>query len=194
MRKLPVILLFAVFILNSCEMMKQRRYEKPQKEPEEVEIVTSNSVIIPAGGGSPIAGETALESPDTTVVFSDMDQEYEVKKGQEVNIVYEGINPDDTFIIYESTWDGYILRMAYRNEPLDIGFKRLCQIYIVASPTLTTIDVPSDLRYEQIIWTPRRDGTWEVRIGTTERGCRSSALNELDDLRSKEYENNVPRK
>ena len=49
------------------------------------------------------------------------------------------------------------------------------------------------LKYEQVIWTPRKDGTWEVRIGTTERGCKSSALGNLKELRTKEYEKNIPK-
>lgn len=183
-----------MIVLSACQPLTQRRYDAPPPpKMEDIEITTTESVHIPGDGSAPVAGINAFDNPDKVITFTGVGEKYEVQRGQDVNIIYEGINPEETYIIFESTFDGYTLELAYRDEPVYLSFERLCQIAIVASPALTTIDLPKTLRYEQIIWTPRKDGTWEVRIGTTERGCKSKALNELQQLRTGEYEKNVPK-
>ena len=144
---------------------------------------------------SPVPGVTSFSNPDTTLVFTSVGQTYNVGFGKEVNLVYEGgINPDDTYLVYESTLDGYTLQLKNRTDEVEVKLERLCQYYIVASPNFTTIKVNPSLKYEQIIWTPRPDGTWEVRIGATERGCKSKALQELQKVRTKDYEKGLPKK
>ena len=171
------------------------RFEKAKEEVNKRDIATSQSVKIPQDRSrTPIAGEVPFESPDTVLYISQPGQKFEVKLGQEVNFIYDdNINPDETYFSYESTYDGYILELHKKTEPIEIEFKRMCQRFIVADPNLTIVVIPETLRYEQIIWTPRRDGTWEVRIGTTERGCHSKAVNELRKLRTKEYEKSIPK-
>lgn len=189
-------IIITLIIISSCQVPQQRVYKSPDysEESSSQDIAVSNSVIIPTDGATPIAGINSLNNPDTVLTFSEIGQKYEIKKGQSVNFIYEGINPEETYIIYESTWDGYTLELAYRSDKLNIAFSRMCQTYIVASPELTTVQVPKNLKYEQIVWTPRSDGTWEVRIGTVERGCQSKALQELQKLRTKDYEGKVPKK
>ena len=143
---------------------------------------------------TPIAGEKLIENPDTVITVSNLGQRFELKPGQEVNVIYgDSIDPDATFFVYESTVDGYILELRKRNDEITVSFNRLCQVFIVASPNLTDVEVPANLKYEQIIWTPRMDGSWEARIGTTERGCKSKALQDLKNMRTKEYENSLPK-
>jgi hypothetical protein len=193
----PIILLFS---LSSCYVPPETRKSDKKTESETTagaksRIKASKSVKIPVEQGlTPITGESVFTNPDTIIYVSEVGQQFEVKTGQEVNFIYgEDVDPEETYFAYESTYDGYILTLKEKNEPVEIEFKRMCQIFIVAGPDLTSVKVPENLRYEQIIWTPRQDGTWEVRIGTTERGCKSKALHELKKLRTQQYEKSLPR-
>jgi hypothetical protein len=193
-------MLSGIVFLNSC-YMPVNNYANEQSERKEngsedvADIRISKSVKIPEDKSqTPVPGEQMFDSPDTVLYVSEIRQQFEVKNGQEVNFIYEeGIEPEETYFTYESTFDGYVLELHERSEQVDVEFKRMCQIFIVANPNLTSVKIPKSLRYEQIIWTPREDGTWEVRIGTTERGCKSKALKDLRKLRDSNYEKLVPR-
>ena len=194
MKKFQLLALISVILIVSCQITKRSSDSKTDKDYGG-NISTAQSVVIPKDDKtSPVTGEMPVSNPDTVLTINEIGRQYEVKFGQEVNFIYEdGIDPDATYFSYESTYDGYILTLRERNEPIDVEFERMCQIFIVANPNLTYVEVPDELRYEQIIWTPRKDGTWEVRIGTTERGCKSKALNELRILRNHDYEKSIPR-
>jgi hypothetical protein len=189
--KLKVLLAGAIAVLLSSCISPYRETEKEAPKPE---LKTTQSIIVPKDREfSPVAGETTIAKPDTTITISEIGQKFEVKTGQEVNLIYDGIDPEETYFVYESTFDGYMLELRRREDDIEITFKQMCQTFIVASPSLTNITLPKSLKWEQIVWTPRADGTWEVRIGTTERGCKSKALQELKNLRTKEYDNSIPR-
>jgi hypothetical protein len=199
----PIIILFtlAMLSLTACLNTKQPHYtydvdaEEDQQQTANVQkIKVTKSVTIPQDGSTPVAGYVEADNADRLITFSFVGEKFEVMTGQVVNLIYDGINPEETYIIFESTFDGYTLELAYREDPIAIRFNELCQTFIVASPELTSIRVPDNLRFEQIVWTPREDGTWEVRIGTTERGCKSRALNKINTLRDSDYENSVPKK
>ncbi|MCL5991678.1 MAG: hypothetical protein M1419_06200 [Bacteroidetes bacterium] len=186
-----VLVLLTAFAIWSCSTYRDTEREKVSTE----NIKVSKSVIVPKEeGAAPIAGVAELPSPGQIVTFKGIGQKVHVKTGETVNFVYDGIDPEKSFIIYESTDDGYNLELAWRNEPIVVHFWQLCQIYVVATPSLTNVDIPANLAMEQVIWTPRADGTWEVRIGTIERGCKSKALDDLQKMRNKDYEKAVPRK
>lgn len=190
----PVIIL--LFILNSCYVPPETRKSTGiDDENTVVNIKTSKSVSIPNDKSmTPVPGEQYFANPDTVLYIKSIGEKFEVKNGQEVNFIFEdNIDPDEIYFSYESTYDGYILQSHTKSERIKIEFKRMCQKFIVGNPNLTQVEIPESLRYEQIIWTPRSDGTWEVRIGTTERGCRSKALRELQKLRNNGYEKQIPR-
>jgi hypothetical protein len=201
MKQLLILFITAMLALVSCQQ-KTPHYtydiEEDQQQQQTASSVqnikVTKSVTIPSDGSTPVAGFEEVDQPDRLITLTEVGEKFEVMNGQVVNLIYDGIDPEETYIIFESTFDGYTLELAYREDPIAIRFNELCQTFIVASPELTSIRVPDDLRYEQIVWTPREDGTWEVRIGTTERGCKSRALNKLNSLRDTEYEKDVPRK
>ncbi|MBI5323839.1 MAG: hypothetical protein HZB41_00910 [Ignavibacteriae bacterium] len=192
MKKFEIIIgLLLIFTLWSCSTYRETEREASGTE----NIKVSKSVIVPKDeGAAPIAGVAELPSPGQVITFNGVGQKVHVKTGETVNFIYDGIDPEKTYIIYESTDDGYNLELSWRNEPVLIHFWKLCQIYVVATPSLTNVDIPGNLNLEQVIWTPRSDGTWEVRIGTVERGCKSKALDDLQKMRDKDYEKGVPRK
>jgi hypothetical protein len=188
--KIPLILICLISLMASCQTYKEER-----TGVDTGSIKVSKSVTIPKDeDAAPIAGVTEASNADRVVTFSGVGQKVHVKTGETVNFIYDGIDPELTYIRYESTDDGYNLELANRNDPVVVRFWTLCQNYVVATPSLTNIDIAPNLNLEQIIWTPRADGTWEVRIGTVERGCKSQALQDLQKLRSREYEKNLPRK
>jgi hypothetical protein len=152
-------------------------------------------VQVPSDGGSPHTGSASagVKSSARVVTFNTIGQKIDVKNGETVNLLYEGIEPDDAYLRYESTMDGYMLELAPRDQYMIVNFERLCQKFIIDNPANAAITVAEDLRYEQVVWTPRDDGLWEVRIGSTNRGCESEALDKLNKLRSIDYERNLPR-
>ncbi len=192
---LSVIL--AAFSLASCGKVYRENYEydAANEESEEYyyDIKTSKSAVIPKDGSGPVTGFEPAPNPDKVITFTEVGQRIFVKNGSVVNFIYDGIDPDENYVMYESADGGYYLTLTPKDERIRVHFKKLCQIFVVGRPDLTIIDVPKNLRYEQIVWTPRADGTWELRIGTTQRGCSSEALNELQKMRTKKYERNVPK-
>jgi hypothetical protein len=153
------------------------------------------TITIDKGSSVPVTGEIPDDDPGRIITFTEIGEEVEILTGETVNIIYDGIEPEETYIHYTSTYDGYIIKLASKNDPLQLIFDKMCQKYIVASPTLVSLVIPNELRYEQVVWTPRSDGYWEVRIGTTQRGCKSEDLNNLMDIRAKDknYNKNLPR-
>jgi hypothetical protein len=179
--------------LFACQPYTQKQDEST-RTGQSYDMDVSKSVTIPSDGGAPIAGVSSNQKSDTIITFSEVGQVIELKNGQSANFIYDGINPEETYIKYVQTLDGYTLELAYRDQKESLEFSFLCQTYVVANPMLTSVQVPDNLKYEQIIWTPRSDGTWEVRLGSTERGCASKALDQLNKLRTKDYEGKVPKK
>ncbi|MFH1049988.1 MAG: hypothetical protein V1779_03545 [bacterium] len=161
-----------------------------QAKPKPIDV--TQSIIIPADGSSPIALKRTSDKAAREIVFSKMGQKEQVLSGETVNIKYEGVNPDKVYIAYESFEDGYYLELSSLMEQKVVNFAKRCQSFIVASPATTTIRIDEAVRYEQIVWTPREDNSWEVRIGTVEQGCRSVALDAIKKLRTREYETSVP--
>lgn len=151
------------------------------------------SVTLPGDGGAPAPAMEKAKSPTTTLTFTKVGQREFVKTGEAVNLLYDGIDAKSTYVKYESAENGYWLEVALTKEPTIVEFSYLCQRFIVANPALTSIGFGNGLRYEQIVWTPRQDGSWEVRIGATERGCKSEALDDINKLRTKDYQKEVPK-
>lgn len=151
------------------------------------------SVTLPSDGGAPVTTMEKAKTPTTSLTFTKVGQREFVKTGEAVNMMYDGVDSKSTYVKYESAENGYWLELALIKEPTIVEFSYLCQRFIVANPALTSIGFGNGLRYEQIVWTPRQDGSWEVRIGATERGCKSEALDEINKLRTKEYQKEVPK-
>ena len=159
----------------------------------------TKSVFIPKDGSSPIAYPDTNKNSSRVIAFSALGDRDTVYHGELVNIEYDNnLTDEKIYIAYESFDRGYYLELTSLHEMKRVKFNKLCQIYIVATPELTTVEFSDDLRYEQIVWTPREDNSWEVRIGTTGtgasgRGCNSEALQRINKLRTEEYEDNLPR-
>lgn len=156
-------------------------------------VALPGAVEIPRDGSSPRIARERAGGTARSVVLSSTGQRVEVKNGESVALVYDGIDTENSYLRYESTEDGYALTLATRNEFVVLDFKTLCQIYIIDNPANSAVSLPDNLRYEQVVWTPRSDGLWEVRVGSVNRGCRSEALENLEKLRRGEYEKSVPR-
>lgn len=205
MKKILLLILCTITFYSCATIPQSSRYDgnygsgdegsgaEERIYKEEPKIKVSKTVFVPADGSAPIAGYEESAKSDAVVTFSEIGQKYKITRGQTVNFIYDGIDPESTFIVYESTLDGYSIKLAYKTDQILVNFSKLCQVFIVASPTFTNVYVPENLRYEQIVWTPREDGSWEVRIGTVERGCQSRALQNLQKLRSGNYEKSVPK-
>lgn len=189
--KLYLLLICLSFALTACP--SPHGSSKNEIKYNEVTIQKTASVVVPKDGDTPVAGVALAEKPSQTLTFSKIGEKFSVKYGEVVNIIYDGVDPEDTFIMYESTMNGYDLILKPKNETHLINFTYLCQQFVVLNPDRTLVAVPGNLRYEQVIWTPRSDGTWEVRLGSTDRGCKSPALNDLNKLRTKEYQNSIPK-
>jgi hypothetical protein len=199
MKKILILIALSSFIvLLSCQTGYRTQKDKEiaseiEQTKNDYKITQSKSAVIPKDGSGPVAGFSEASNPDVIITFKEFGVPQFVENGKTANFIYEGIDPDDTYIMYESYGNGYNLTLRKIDERVAIKFEKLCQLFIVGNPSLTSIRIPENLRYEQIIWTPRTDGTWELRIGTTERGCKSKSLDELQKMRNKNYENSVPK-
>jgi hypothetical protein len=191
---------YIIFGLITCSCINQYSNERNIELEKEIEssidtyeIKTSKSVYLPDDASGPIAGINLEENPDEIITFKSVGERIFVQNGKTVNFIYDGVDPDETYIMYESWDNGYYLTLIPKDERVNIKFEKLCQIFIVGNPSLTRLWIPDNLKYEQIIWTPRNDGTWELRIGTTERGCKSKSLDQLLKMRNHNYESGIPK-
>jgi len=195
--KLFIISSLLIVTLFGCQNYRTQRDKDVVAEIEQskndYEIRTSKSVYIPKDGSGPVAGFSDANNSDVIITFSELGVAQFIENGKTANFIYEGIDPDDTYIMYESYGNGYNLTLRKKDDRVGVKFEKLCQLFIVGNPSLTNVRIPDELKYEQIIWTPRTDGTWELRIGTTERGCKSKSLDELQKMRNKHYENSLPK-
>ena len=185
------IIILALLVIMATSFDSCVTYQEKQENNKLEKVNLPKSVELPKDGSTPVAGMTPSQTPSQTITFKGYGEKVNVKTGETVNFVYDGIDPDQSYVMYESTDDGYTLTLAKLNQQVEVEFTRLCQTYVVASYKTTNVNLADDVKYEQIVWTPREDGTWEVRIGTTSRGCKSEALDRLNRLRNREYEANV---
>ncbi len=176
------IITISVLFLSSCSSTKFVELE---------DVLHPASMTLPADGSTPIAHETPSPDALRTVTFREIGEKGSIKKGESVNFVYQRMDPKGTYLMCSSNDEGYDITLMKLDQPLDITFTRLCQSYIVATPQLTTINLAKDVRFEQIIWTPRPEGTWEVRLGNTDRGCKAGSNERLENQRTDEYNNKL---
>jgi len=188
------LFMLALTLVASCANVKKIEYEDLLKQYgiQRRPIDLAQSVTVRSNGDPPIPGKAPVSKPDRIITFRSLNEKFEIKAGETVNIVYDGVNPEDTYLRYEPTDNGYLMQLASVYEPVNVVFRQVCELFIVANPAMTSVIVADNLRFEQIVWTPRADGSWEVRIGTTgDRNCRSQALDYLQKLRTNDYERNI---
>jgi len=155
-------------------------------------------VSIPSNGNAPVYyTKFDPRKKARTIAFDTIGHSHIVHFGETVNLSYgQSIPLRDVYVRARPAEGGYLLETAKLSAPTVVELKELCDIQVVQSPAVTTVLYDKRLRYEQIIWTPRVDGTWEVRIGTKQgRGCNSPALEELQLLqKGVMYNKLLPRK
>jgi hypothetical protein len=128
-----------------------------------------------------------------TILVEKFNQKDTVLYCEEVALAFHGIQPEDCEIVYEQIDKGYILKFINERRLEPIVFRCLCQKFYLFNPWNKQISFDENLKYEQIIMTPMANGMWEVRIGTTKRGCKSKALKNIQKLRTREYEKKLPK-
>lgn len=174
---------------------------KTNSVPPIVFALPPDTVYIPCPGeGEPEFGfkdisatGNIIKKPERTIMFREFGQVEKVRFCESVNIIYEEIAPEDVQILYESIDDGYLLHLKRIGERKLIEFKCICQTFILSNPESTSMSFDPRLKYEQIIWTPMENNLWEVRLGSTQRDCKSRALDRIKVRRNAEYEKNLPR-
>jgi hypothetical protein len=198
---MAVMLAVGAGAMSSCAQrdMRSTGRERPDRDRGrppggEAARPLPGAVEIPGDGSAPRTGAAGIARPSRIVTFSQIGQRVDVRTGEVVNLVYDGIDPETSYLRYEATDGGYMLELTQRNEYVTVTFAWICQIFVVDNPANCTVVVPEELRFEQIVWTPRADGLWEVRAGNVNRGCKSEALDSLGKLRTRAYEANIPRK
>lgn len=160
---------------------------------KEVSVQVPQSVVVPADGSSPVFMADPDKNPARRIAFEKIWQKEKIKTGETVNITYpNAVKVEKVYLAAESDEDGYWLQLSEQKDPIKINFIKRCQTFIALHPRAAYVSVDKLLKYEQVIWTPRADGTWEVRIGTKEQGCVSSALERIKELRTTDYEKTVP--
>jgi hypothetical protein len=177
--------------LNPGEFFIELQTDAYQTKVQDMELPLS--VEIPDKDTPPRPGRSISGAASRVITFDTVGQSYLVFTGEIVNIQYKNIDTKKTFIKYSSVEEGYYIQLLETSTPTPVNFTKLCEKYIVASPSKTIIMVDNALKYEQIVWTPMDNGQWEVRIGTTGReGCSSPALENINKLRNPDYIKNRP--
>jgi hypothetical protein len=165
-------------------------------EKDEINVPLDSAVYIPTTGAPPEPVRRS-DNPDTTIIWHHIGDEYCIELGKRVNFDFR-LDADEQkypiFISYSSGDNGYCLELKHVYGPQVVHFSRLCQMQTVSDPSLATVVLDPAVRYEQLIWTPQRDGRWEVRCGAIEeRDCQSPALRDLKLIWKEHPEYNPPR-
>ncbi|GAB5466218.1 MAG: hypothetical protein Kapaf2KO_16540 [Candidatus Kapaibacteriales bacterium] len=167
---------------------RQRPIEKKinKTSDDRAIILSEEGVLETKTGDNSSIGDIIF---DSTILFEEFGQTEEIKFGQKLNIKYgPKIAEKSKYILYQLKDNGYMLTLQSTESPVRVSLDQMCKKIITPDPYYVYLDVAEHLRYEQIIWTPTNTGKWEVRIGTTNRGCKSPALDWLQTARTAEYE------
>jgi hypothetical protein len=165
--------------------VREKKIERP---------TLAKCIEIPADGSPPYITGECSERLKKDITFNKINQREFLTTAQKANIVYDkSIDTNNVYILFEQAENGYFLELMDIKQKKSLELNRICKTFTIANPYLASIDIADHLRYEQVIWTPRPDGQWEVRIGTTggRTKCKSPALNWLNKARTPEYERGV---
>jgi hypothetical protein len=185
-RKIFLILLLCTLV-NSCSFLNNSTREA------KLDLKRVDAIYYTEQSDYFFASYQKLAFPDTTFVIKEYEDSFVLPKDKSLNIIYENIDPYKTFIFAKIQESSILFKGLDPYKTVDIYFEKLCDTYIVAHPTLTNVFVNPKLQYEQIIWTPRFEGTWQVTIGTEDRGCKPVNKVFIQKARTKEYEQMIDR-
>lgn len=143
-------------------------------------------------GSSPVTDTVENPRAQKTLKFRKIGDANEIRFGEVANVQVISDSPSmiaySTYFSFESVPGGYRMELTDINSIKTLRFDCMCKTFVVQSPRMADVAIDPTIRYEQLIWTPRKDGTWEARIGTDQRGCKSPALDGLNALRTSVYE------
>ncbi|MFA6572195.1 MAG: hypothetical protein WCT77_13285, partial [Bacteroidota bacterium] len=135
--------------------------------------------------GMPIVIPMAPPPPQgRELFFSRYGQEHKFEIGEPVQMVFSGLDPDNTDIVTKADFEDNTMTMKIVPKGFneEINIEKKCQIVNVGLGPLPKITVSPTLAREQIIVTPRLNDDcimtgYEIRAGTIESGCLQGRYN-----------------
>ncbi len=127
--------------------------------------------------------------PTKDVVFTDFGQSVRFRSGDIIRLMYDGV--DISLATLQANIDPtngeVVLSLIRRNEPVRLS--RKCQAVIRMDSQIPIVEVKEGLSPEQVVVTPVFNSEckqigYEIRYGSTERGCMNEAQKTLTQFRN----------
>jgi len=130
-----------------------------------------------------VAGYSDPENQSTTsFVFTGSGQQFVFKKGQKVNISVDNVDFSKvTFVIATDEENNTVKMQTVNVSDAIVYFEKKCQVFTWHEPNyLPKIEVADSVENQQIVLTPMFNDDcekigYQIRYGSTERGCREEA-------------------
>ncbi len=177
MLKYLIIICFSIFTLVSCGTIESR-------------IITTGKVNQDDDIGVIAGEEIQSKTPNKILLFSSVGETHNFKRGDIVEVITQGINFEDNTFYYTFDKNSDLISMSLKpREACDVKLINKCAVVTWNDPNnIPTIKLADNMKPEQIIITPlfdedcQRSG-YQIRYGSTERGCYSVAKKVLEDFR-----------
>jgi|GEM_PF-1256530 len=162
------------------------RYDAPSIREPAIREIVYDTVVVHVTETEFVPGAR----PTREIRFTYEGQAVAVRSGETVRLIYEGVDVATARLEGEFTDTGaVVLRLVHRSKPVRLTYK--CQTVRVFQRTIPDIETDPTITThpaEQIIITPiySKDCQhvgYEIRYGSTERGCKREAKEVLDRFR-----------
>jgi hypothetical protein len=127
------------------------------------------------------------ERPSRVIIFSYPGQEETFKVGEVIRIILDGVDLEQSRLEGDFTGSGYVkLRLVNQSDPVQLKSK--CQTIRIFQLSIPKIEVLPEIQgQEQVIVTPIYNKQcehigYEIRYGSTERGCWQQAKQVLEQF------------
>lgn len=183
--KSNILLIFSViFLLNSCksvDMFFNPNNYIPRDTPREKEYIYDTIRISNSSGEIREAAVSGIK-PNKQLVFTSIGQTYTFKSGETIEIVSDGVDFSKTTFDIETNDVTKEIKLKLVDKDFSkIYLESKCQTIVrTGIDYVPKIEVAKGLDPEQIVVTPIFDDDcnrtgFQVRYGSSERGCKKEA-------------------
>ncbi len=180
-----------ILFLSSCKtldmVLNPNSYVKWGNNPVVREIVY-DTVVVQVDSQQGVT-QAVKGMPTKNVVFTDFGQSVRFRSGEIIRLMYDAVDVSIATLqanIDPSTGE-VVLSLIRRNEPVQLS--RKCQAVIRMDSQIPIVEVKEGLSPEQVVVTPVFNSEckqigYEIRYGSTERGCLNEAQKTLNQFRN----------
>lgn len=187
-----LLIISIILLLNSCKSVDMFFHPDnyiSRDTPREKEYIYDTIRISNSNGEIREASLTGIK-PNKQLVFTSIGQTYNFKSGESIEIVSDGVDFSKTTFDIETNDETKEIKLKLVDKDFSkVYLDSKCQTIVrTGIEFVPKIEVAKGLDPEQIVVTPIFDDDcnrigFQIRYGSTERGCRKEAKEVLDHFK-----------